>query len=100
MLKDTQGGAVKKIKDGKEYWWCKEHRAVKGKWFHHNTEDISKQTSTSSSSGGSTKPPSKEDRNKNMTLTKEFKAEFLDIKEKSDAQSFLFQLNINAQGNK
>ena len=34
-----------------------------------------------------------------MTLTKEFKAGLMEIKDQSDVQAFLLQLNINAQGN-
>ena len=46
-----------------------------------------------------TKPPSKVDSNKNLTLTKDFKSGLLAIKYQSDDQYFLFQFNINAQGN-
>ena len=53
----------------------------------------------SSISGGITKPSSKGYSNKKLTLTKEFKDVLLAIKDQSDAQAFLYQFNINAQGN-
>ena len=59
-----------------------------------------RETSTLSSSAGSNKPPSKGVRKNNMTLTKDFKAGLLAIKDQSYVQSFLFQFNIHYQGNK
>ena len=99
MPEDPKGGVGNKTKDGKLYWWCKEHRAGKGRWVHHKPEDHGKRTSTSSSRRGTTKSPSKGDRNKNMTLTKDLKAGLMAIKDQSDVQSFLSQFNINARGN-
>ena len=44
---------------------------------------------TSSSNGGSTKSSSERDRNKKLTLNKDFKAGLLTIKDQSNVQAFL-----------
>ena len=98
MLEYPKGG-VKKPKDGKEYWWCKEHRAVKGQWVRYNLEDHGNRTSTSSIIRGSNKPPIGSYSNKNLNLTKHFKDGLLSIKDQIDVRGFLSQFNINDQGN-
>ena len=50
--------------------------------------------------GRGTNPPNKGDRNKKMTLTKDFKDGLMDIEVQIDVQASLSQLNIHAQGNK
>ena len=89
MPEEPKYGLGNKTKDGKEYWWCKEHRSGKGQWVCHKPEDLIKRAVTSSSSGGITKPTSKEEINKKLNLTKDFKAEIMTIKEQIGVQAFL-----------
>ena len=90
---------VNKDKDGKKYCWNKEQNSIKCQWVRHKPEYHGKMTSTSSSSVGRTNIPSEGDINKKLTLTKDFKAGFLDIKNQSDVQAFLSQFSLNSQGN-
>ena len=98
-MEELKGGVGNKIKDVKEYWWCKEHRSGKGQWVFLKPEDPRKWISTSSISGGSNNPPNKGYRNKKLTLTKEFKDGLLATKDESDVQSLLYQFNINVHVN-
>ena len=99
MLEEPKGAVEKKTHYGKEYWWCKKHHTVKVQWFHHKPEDHRKHISTSLSGEGGTNPPSKGYSNKKLTLVKDFKDILLSVKYKNDIQVFLYQLNINDQGN-
>ena len=89
----------KKNNDGKEYWWCMENRAGKCQWVLNNTEDHGKRTVTSPSCRGVTKAPGEGDRNTNLTLSKDFKACLISIKDQIYVQAFFYQLNINAKVN-
>ena len=90
----------KKNKDGKEYWWCRGNRAGKGQWVCYKIEDHGNRTGTSPSGRGGTKPTGEVDINKKMNLTKYLKAGILSIKDQSSVQTFLYQFDINAKGNK
>ena len=54
MLEYPKGCVGHNTNDRKEYSWCKEHRAGKGQWVRHNTEDHGNQASTSPGGGEST----------------------------------------------
>ena len=65
---------------------------VRGSVTSYNITEIG----TPSISGGSTKSSRKGDSNKKLTLTKDFTAGLLAIKDQSYVQSFLSQFNINS----
>ena len=90
IMNETKGGEVHKTNDGKDYWWFKEHHSVKGQWVWHNIEDHRKRARTSSRKGGSTKID-----NTNLTLTKDFKAFILTIKDQNDVQALISQFNLD-----
>ena len=89
-MQEPKCGVEKKNKNGKEYLWCKEHRPGKVQWVRHKPENHRKRTSTSPRSGGGTKPTGNGDSNKKLTLTENFKAEILAIKDQSNVQDFLY----------
>ena len=100
ILEEPKGGVEKPPTMVNNIGFCKEHRVGKGQWVHHKPEDHGRWTITSSRGGGSTTSSRKGDTGKYMTLTKDLKAGLLDIKDQNDAQTFLYQFNINAQENK
>ena len=90
IMEEPKGGVGNKTKDKEEYWWCKEHRSVKGQWFRHKPEDNEKRASKYSRSGGITNTPSKGDSNKKTTHTTEFKAGLLETKDQRDVKLLLY----------
>ena len=68
------------------------------------SEDHKNWSSTLSGKGGSTKASSKRVSTKlvnmKMTLTKDFNAGLLAIKDQNGTQSFIYQFNLDAQGNR
>ena len=93
-MEESKGGMGNNTKNGKEYWWWKEHHAGKGQWFRHKPEYHGKWVRTSLGYGASTT------RNKNLTLTKDFKDVLLANKEQNYVQSFMSQFKLDPQGNK
>ena len=95
----AKGVSGKQTKDVKDYSWCKKRCTGKVQWVRHKSEGNGNCTSTSYSSEVIIKSSREGDSNKKLTLTKDFKAEPLDIKYQSYFQAFLSHFKLNAQGN-
>ena len=66
---------------------------------HHRPEYSGRETIDSSSGVGSNNSSRKRDSNNKLILTKDFKGRILAIKDQNDIQDFMYQFNINSQGN-
>ena len=92
MLEDTKWGLKTKPRMGKNIG------GARNTTLENYSGSATNQKYTSSSGGKITKLSSGRDSNKKLILNKDFQSVLIAIKDQNDTQSFLYQFNLNAQG--